>query len=377
MSSFVFGRRTGAVLVAAVVAATSAGCGLGAGRAPGKIQLTVTRDFGARVLGRSGPPRVSGQETVMSLLLRNDRVTTKYGGGFVQSIGGLSGGQEGGGDPVDWFYYVNGVEAAKGAAATNVHAGDHVWWDRHDWGQTDDVPAVVGSFPEPFLHGVGGKRLPVRVECAEAQGDPCRTVTARLRALGVPAAVAGIGSGSGRYALQVVVGRWTAVHGDPSVQSLERGPRASGVYARFATNGQVLTLLDQKGRATSTLGAGTGLIAATRDQQGAIVWVVSGTDEAGTESAARALRESALRNRFALATRATSVTAGTTATGVITGTTATGVITGTTATGATAGTTAAGTTTKGAATGTTAVGSAAGGATAAGTELSVPTPGTS
>ena len=153
----------------------------------------------------------------MSLLVRNDKVTTKYGGGFVESIDGLSGGEEAGGEPLDWFYYVNGIEAPKGAAATNVNPGDHIWWDLHDWSQTDDVPAVVGSFPEPFLNGTEGKRLPVRVECAAAQSAPCRTVIARLRALGVPAAVAAIGSGAEPDALQVVVGPWTAVHGDPSV----------------------------------------------------------------------------------------------------------------------------------------------------------------
>ncbi|HZL48716.1 MAG TPA: DUF4430 domain-containing protein [Solirubrobacteraceae bacterium] len=286
------------------MAATIAGCGLGAGPAPGGVQLTVTRDFGARVLGRSTAPKVRGAETVMSLLLRNDKVTTKYGGGFVESIAGLSGGQEAGGDPLDWFYYVNGIEAPKGAAATNVHPGDHVWWDLHDWSQTDDIPAVVGSFPEPFLNGVEGKRLPVRVECAAAQSGPCRTVIARLRALGVPAAVAAIGSGAEPDALQVVVGGWTAVHGDPSVQSIEQGPRASGVYARFATNGQTLTLLDGQGRTTATLTAGAGLVAATRDVEKAVVWVVSGTDEAGVERAARALQESVLRNRFALAVTA-------------------------------------------------------------------------
>ena len=32
------------------------------------------------------------------------------------------------------------------------------------------TPAVVGSFPEPFLHGIDGKRLPVRIECADARG---------------------------------------------------------------------------------------------------------------------------------------------------------------------------------------------------------------
>ena len=101
----------------------------------------------------------------MSLLMRNAAVNTRYSGGFVEGIDGLAGGQEAG-HPVDWFYYVNGVEAPKGAAATNVHAGDHIWWDRHDWSQTDSVPAVVGSFPEPFLNGIEGRRLPVRIECA-------------------------------------------------------------------------------------------------------------------------------------------------------------------------------------------------------------------
>jgi hypothetical protein len=124
-----------------------AGCGLGAGSAPSAVRLLVTRDFGARVLHDTPDPKRSGQETVMSLLLRNYAVSTRFGGGFVQSIDRLPGGQESG-SPVDWFYYVNGVQATKGAAATDVHPGDHIWWDRHDWSQTDDVPAVVGSETE-------------------------------------------------------------------------------------------------------------------------------------------------------------------------------------------------------------------------------------
>jgi hypothetical protein len=293
-------------LAAAIVVAALAGCGLGAGPAPGGVHLTVTRDFGAHLLTQTGAPQVKGQETVMSLLLRNDKVTTKYGGGFVESIDGLSGGQETAGDPLDWFYYVNGIEAPKGAAATNVNQGDHVWWDLHDWSQTDDVPAVVGSFPEPFLNGTEGKRLPVRVECAAAQSAPCRTVIERLRALGVPAAVAAIGSGAEPDALQVVVGQWTAVHGDPSVTSIESGPRASGVYARFASNGQTLTLLGGNGNTTATLTAGAGLIAATKDVESAIVWVVTGTDEAGVQHAAQAFDTSALQDHFALAVTSTS-----------------------------------------------------------------------
>ncbi len=288
------------MVAAGLAAILAAGCGLGAGAAPSAVQLTVTRDFGARVLGSRGAPRLQGQETVMSLLLRNDAVTTRFGGGFVQSIDGLAGGQQAG-RPVDWFYYVNGVEASKGAAATNVHPGDHIWWDRHDWSQTDDVPAVVGSFPEPFLNGIGGKRLPVRVECAVVQSDPCRTVTARLRAIGVPAAIAAIGSGGGPSTLRVLVGTWSALDRDVAAREIGHGPRASGVYAIFSPAGTTLTLLDQDGRAARTLTAGAGLLAATRQGEEAPVWIVTGTDPAGLELAARTLQQGALQRRFALA----------------------------------------------------------------------------
>src|ERR1700684_116178 len=171
-----------------------ASCGLGPGATPSAIHPTVTRGFGAKTVGAQGTPKARGQETVMSLLMRNHKVKTRYGGGFVQSIDGHSGGTLGG-DSVDWFYYVNGVEASKGAADTSVHPGDHIWWDLHDWSQSDDIPAVVGSFPEPFLHGTGGKGRPVGGECVELNGDACKTVVARMRSAGVPAGVGAVGAG--------------------------------------------------------------------------------------------------------------------------------------------------------------------------------------
>jgi hypothetical protein len=285
----------------ALLAALVSGCGLGAGKTPRDVSLLVTSDFGTSFMLGSIAPRISGQETVMSLLMRNAKVTTRYSGGFVQSIDGLAGGREGG-QPVDWFYYVNGVEASDGAASMNVHPGDHIWWDRHDWSQTDDVPAVVGSFPQPFLNGIGGKRLPVRVECADATGAACHTVTKRLRAQGVPAAVSALGSGAGAtQTLRVTVGPWAKISGEFAIRELDRGPRASGVYARFAPSGTTLALLDAQGRTVQTLAAGAGLIAATRSGEDAPVWTVTGTDEAGVESAARAFQQSTLRNHFAVA----------------------------------------------------------------------------
>ena len=277
-----------------------AGCGLGAGAAPGSVAVAVTGEFGQRQLPAPASLKLVGQETVISLLERNYRVSTRFGGKFVQSIDGLSGGSEGG-EPVDWFYYVNGVEAPKGAAATNVHAGDQIWWDHHDWSQTESVPAVVGSFPEPFLRGLGGKRYPVRVECTSVSGGPCRTVLGRLRELGVPAAVAAVGSGGEPQVLRVLVGPFRKIALDSTTASIARGPAASGVYATFSSGGTRLTLLHADGHPATSPPGEVGLVAATRENEDAPVWVITATTEGGVTRAAEAFDQLDLHDHFAAA----------------------------------------------------------------------------
>src|SRR4051794_41799537 len=98
------------------LAALLAGCGAGAGSTPAQTRLTVTQDFGGRTERRLEAPKVSGSETVMRLLQRNAKVTTRFGGGFVQSIDGVAGGGRGGG-PVAWVFYVNGGGGPPGGAA--------------------------------------------------------------------------------------------------------------------------------------------------------------------------------------------------------------------------------------------------------------------
>ncbi len=192
------------------------------------------------------------------------------------------------------------MQAAKGPVATHVQPGDHVWWDLHDTNQAADVPAVVGAFPEPFLNGYEGKRLPVRIECASAS-RACSTVTASLRTAGVPAAIAAIGSGGAPETLRVMVGPWSHLNGDLEAASIGHGPRESGVYARFSARGQILTLLDEQGRSVRMLSGAAGLVAATKGVKEAPVWVITGTNPAGVELAARAFNRSALEDHFAVA----------------------------------------------------------------------------
>jgi Domain of unknown function (DUF4430) len=293
-------RRAAVIALVLGVAAAASGCGLGAGKQPAGTKLTITRDFGARQLRELDAPKVGGSETVMRLLQRNAKVSTRYGGGFVQSIDGLAGGRSGG-HPVDWFYYVNGVEAGRGAASTGLRAGDRVWWDRHDWSAAMRVPAVVGSFPEPFVHGIDGRRLPVRVECATPGSDPCKQVSKRLASYDVPVAIGGLLTAHVEETLRILVGPWSAIAQDHAIEGLEKGPGQSGVYARVARDGRSIAALDANGRTARTYGAGTGLVAATATGDDRPIWVVTGTDEAGVASAMRAFEEGTLSHRFALA----------------------------------------------------------------------------
>jgi hypothetical protein len=286
-------------MAGAVAAAIAlAGCGLGAGKGTGGVTLTVTRGFGAVRVGAVTQTHVPGSETVIRMLERSFRVTTRYGGGFVESIDGLSGTAS----RRDWFYYVNGLQAPLGAAGTAVHRGDRIWWDLHDWSATDSIPAVVGSFPEPFVHGTGGRRLPTTLACATDVGAACKRVASEFQAIGVRVPTALLGTGAGSDSLAVVVGTWRDLHGELAATLVEHGPQASGIYARFAgPGGSTLQLLNPAGQVVRTLGAGSGLIAATGQTATGTVWLVTGTDAAGVSAAAAALTPARLRDHFALA----------------------------------------------------------------------------
>ncbi len=291
-------RQAAIAAMAIALMIAVAGCGLGPGRGTGGVSLTVTANFGARQIAAVSAAQVPGSETVMRMLERRFSVKTRYGGGFVQSINGNAGASS----QRDWFYYVNGVQASRGAASTAVHHDDRIWFDLHDWRATDSIPAVVGSFPAPFVNGIGGKRYPTTVECGPDLQAACKRVTAELSAAGVPAASQLLGTGSGPDTLGVVVATWNELAPEVAAGLIEHGPGASGVYARFAgPGGSSLQLLDPAGRVVRTLGAGAGLVAATADSSSAPTWLITGTDAAGVSAAAAAFNAPALRHHFALA----------------------------------------------------------------------------
>jgi hypothetical protein len=218
----------------------------------------------------------------------------------VQEIDGLSNGRTDG-RRADWSLYVNGIASSQKAAERPLHPGDRVWWDHHDTQTAARVPAVVGAFPEPFLSGSEGKRLPIKLVCLGSAGRSCDEVERRLQNEEVDTLARSNLEQSVGEVLRILVGRWSDVRKDIAARSLEYGPAKSGVFARPDPAGDRIALLDARGRTVRTLGPDSGLVAATTFTGQQPTWIVTGTDDAGVAAAAAALTEDELDGHFAVA----------------------------------------------------------------------------
>jgi hypothetical protein len=287
----VLARRSRLSLALCAVAVVLIGCGEAAGGSTGTVSVAVTRDFGEQPVVSSPPVGIRGSTALLDVLGRV--AEAKTGTRAITSIDGVAG---------DWRLFVNGVRV-RNAASAKVRPGDRVWLDLPEPHGTAGVPAVVGAFPEPFVHGIGGKRMPTRVECTDPQGAACDAVARRLGDLEIVAARGGINAGVNDETIRVLVGTWSelrATRAEPVVR-VDAGPARSGVFARFGSDGRSLDVLDATGRPADDLGAGTGLVAATRIEDRGPVWFVTGTDDAGVDAAAAILDEATLTTSYALA----------------------------------------------------------------------------
>ena len=116
-----------------------------------KARIAVTLNFGEKVLLDKEVEIEEGKTTAMDALKKVASVKTAYGGGFVEAINGHESLFKMG-EKVDWFYTINGFFAEVGAAQYVLHPGDFEIWDYHAW-ETYGRVAMVGAYPEPFVHG--------------------------------------------------------------------------------------------------------------------------------------------------------------------------------------------------------------------------------
>jgi hypothetical protein len=160
----------------AVVLVLLAGCGGAAGAEEGTAQLWVTRDRGAQVLVDA---EVDAGQTLMRALAAEADVETRYGGRYVQSVDGLSGSLE---DRRDWFWFLNGYEGDRSAASYRLRDGDVAWLDYRSWEREGEARVVVGSFPEPFVHGYDGRVRPAAVRYAPGLEERARSLAEEVGA---------------------------------------------------------------------------------------------------------------------------------------------------------------------------------------------------
>jgi hypothetical protein len=193
-----------------LAAAALAGCG-GEDGGSGTASLWVTRDRGAEVLLVA---EVAAGQTALQALDREAEIETRHGGRFVQAINGIEGSLAA---RRDWFYFVNGYEADRGAAEYRLRDGDVEWWDFRSWnGAAERVPVVVGAFPEPFLHGFGGRTRPAAVRYAEASMRAVAEAVAEvIDARSVEPAGVAVPAGANALELVAEPGRLTASANGP------------------------------------------------------------------------------------------------------------------------------------------------------------------
>jgi hypothetical protein len=285
-------RRARIGLAASIALAVlfAGGCGLQTAATRGPATVTVTEDFGSQPVASGAVTPAVGGTPALTLTGRRLQIAEASSGAVGSVVGVAAGGARG------WFLYLNGVAARP---RSRVYSGERVWWDLHTSGARPR--AVVGSFPEPFVHGLGGKRLPTTVECGRGVAMACQRVQDTLARLDVPVANQLLGAGSGQASLTVEVASWSQLRGQVIATLLAGGPGLSGVYARFSSRNGALELLGADAARTAALAAPAGLIAAVAQGDGPPTWLVTGTNTAGVQLAADAFNRARLEHHFALA----------------------------------------------------------------------------
>jgi len=242
------------------------------------VRVVATQNFGQELMFDETLEVLPGT-SAMSALMKVAEVETAYGGGFVNAINGVRSGYTGREKTkTDWFIYVNGIRSNTGALDYKLRDGDTQHWDFHNWSFHHFIPAIMGDFPEPFRHGYGGKTSPTIMtgELSEDEKESSNLI---------------------------LMGTMDNVF----MSELNQNWKRLGFFTHFE-NGN-LVALNAEGEVAAKYSSGAGLIQATQNPWnpngiGAcenVVWMVSGTDEAGVKDALDALINHHIEFQYACA----------------------------------------------------------------------------
>lgn len=263
------------------------------GVATSEVTVVITRDFGKKVLLEQ-TVEIEPNTNAMDALQKVADVETKYGGGFVGTINGISSEYEGA-SKRDWFFYINGIQSNTGALDYKLHDSDIQHWDFHDWSFRQFIPAIVGDFPEPFGNGYGGVSYPNIIVYQEGWEEDAQCVADKLSCLGIKgASIRGINElrDDEKESCNLIL---LGTPDFPLIAELNQVWGRLGFFAHFEDG--VLRVFDSGGEPAADYGAGAGVIQATQNPWNAkgigvcenIVWIVSGSDKAGVKEAVKIL----------------------------------------------------------------------------------------
>ena len=259
------------------------------------VRVVATRNFGQELMFDEALEVAPGSSAMMALTQVAD-VETAYGGGFVNDINGVRSGYTGREKTkADWFFYVNGIQSNLGALDYELHDGDVQHWDFHSWSFRHFIPALIDGFPAALRNGFGGKVSPTVIVCQDNMKESAEKLEENLVKLGVNNIT--IRSFS-ELTLDEKESSNLMLVGLPDnnlISELNQNWQRLGFFAYF-DNGNLI-VIDSNGEVIAKYDAGSGFIQVTQNPwnpkgTGAcenVVWLVSGTDEAGLRNALDAL----------------------------------------------------------------------------------------
>lgn len=301
-------HRFPVILVALLLLASILGCSAESSddqqRSSITVGVVVTKSFGQELILEE-TIQVPAGASAMEALQQVADVDTAYGGGFVNAINGIRSKRSA---REDWLFYINGIAANRGAAAYRLSDGDIQHWDFRDWSFRFFIPAIIGDFPGSFLHGYRGQVRPTVIAYADGLSQDAEALKDRLIGLGVENVftqdTSALTENDKQHSNLILLGTKDSA----LVSELNRIWDRMGFFVRF--DDDVMVVHDAEGEASARYGAASGVIQATQSPWnpkgiGAsenVVWMVSGTDEAGVRSAVDALinRHDEFRYAFAI-----------------------------------------------------------------------------
>ena len=269
------------------------GCRVGSAALPEAVTIEVaaTRDFGHNIVFEREATierRISAADALAEV------TDFETDGSYITEFEGLRGD-----DKVYWMYYINGLLSKVFASGYIIRPGDVMLWDFHPWaGAHHGSSAIIGSFPEPLVHGYEGQTRPTTVVYGEGCKDRAENIADGLRDLGVTdlsvKASSSLGdTEKGSNNLVIIAG-----NDNPLIQDLNEQANPLGMYAYFENGGTRVT--NYKFEPQADYGAGTGIIQACQNLWNPLgtgscqnaVFIVTGIDEAGVTNAVDVLLDS-------------------------------------------------------------------------------------